>query len=160
MNPFTETLGLGATLSMRLIERQARGGDQLRGRIELSLPEPLQAESLTVTLLAQQRLAGLGVQRGRVTVSTRKPTIFRSSVDLAGPQRFTSGGWDFSLPVPQRLARPEEALSEGLRDLVTVIRAVQSPVQFPLEWFVEARLHRSWKIDLKQQLGVTIELGD
>ena len=71
MNPFTETLGLGATLSMRLIERQARGGDQLRGRIELSLPEPLQAESLTVTLLAQQRLAGLGVQRGRVTVSTR-----------------------------------------------------------------------------------------
>ncbi len=100
------------------------------------------------------------MQRGRVTVSTRTPTIFRSTVDLAGPQLYCSGGWDFVLPVPERLVRPEEALSEGLQDLVTVIRAVQSPVQFPLEWFVEARLHRSWKIDLKQQLGVSVDLTD
>ena len=159
MNPFSETLGLGVgSLSLRLVDRQLKGGETLRGRIELNLPEPLQAEGLTVTLLAQQRRAGVGMRRGQVQLSTQKPTVFRSPIDLQGPGLFRSGGFDFSMPVPERIVRPEEALSEGLRDLVTVIRAVQSPVQFPYEWFVEARLRRSWKVDLKERLGIAIEL--
>lgn len=155
----TFAVGIG-TLKLRLVSRDAAIGETLRGRVELTLPRVVEADRLTVSVFAMQRVVGVDYLRKSATLSTRKLPVVRRDLELSGDAIYSSGGHDFALVVPKVQWGAPVPIPDALAQVVGVVSAITTPVRFPLEWFVEARLHRTWKIDLKERIGIHVEGDD
>jgi len=157
MEALTNTLGIGiGKVKLRLVSQEAAIGEVLRGRVELDLDRVVEADRLTVSVLAWQRMVAVDFLNRSPTISTRKLPVVKKQMELAGEAIYRSGSYDFAIEVPAVNWGPKVPLPEGLAEVVGVISAVTSPVRMPLEWFVEARLHRTWKVDLTERLQITV----
>lgn len=157
MEALTNTLGIGiGSLRLRLVSQQARVGELVRGRLELDLNRVVEADRLTVSVYAWQRVLGVGLGK-QPTISTRKVPVVRSEIELDGDAIYRSGGYDFAIEVPRVQWGKSPPLPEGFAEAIGVLHTITSPVQYPLEWFVEGRLHRTWKVDLKERRSISVD---
>ncbi len=161
MEALRDTFGLGiGKMRLHLVSREAPVGELVRGRIELDLDRVVEADRLTVAVVAMQRVVGVDFVRRGAPLSTRKLPVVKREIELEADAIYRSGGYDFAIEVPVVNWGKPMGLPEGLAEVVGIVSAITTPVRFPLEWFVEGRLHRTWKIDLKERVGITVEGAD
>jgi hypothetical protein len=123
-------------------------GDDIKGTITLTLPEPVEAKSLTVTLRAIQR--SVDVQKSG--------TVYEQKLDVGGPKKYESGEVAFSLPIPKDATSRRAPVPAGpLGDVARVVSAVVAPGSGPLQWRVTVALVIPWGRDIDHDVDIVVD---
>jgi len=150
-NFLSDTLGIGiGTVQIRLFEDRIPWGDVIAGRLELSLPEPVDASGVIVGIRARKR----SVRRtGRAGTAIANTVVYDVHKELSGARHYGSEGFNFVIPLPSQPPSLRD-ISRDLADLVTVARAVQGQFDAEPTWVVYGRLARPWKLDLTHEVTI------
>ena len=132
---------------------RAAPGGELRGKVMLELPEPVEAKRLIVELRATQR----GVElRGGVRTPTAT-TIYRFESELGGARRYQREELAFTLAVPRDVGGGRVAPPAGrIGDVARAVSSVMAPTTGPVEWRVTASLVISFGRDLDHTVDVVV----
>lgn len=128
----SRTLG---TLDLQVRGRTFAPGDAVRGRLTLSLSEPMEARRLTIRLEATRRSVKQAASGGGLAVSYSKETTWMTEALLDGERVYRDG-----LSYPFELVVPDSALDEGAS-----------------EWTVHALLDRAFGLKLRASVRVQLE---
>jgi hypothetical protein len=132
---------------------RAAPGGELRGKVLLELPEPVEAKKLVVELRATQR----GVENRGGVRSPTSTTIYRFEAELAGPRRYQREELPFTLTVPRDVGGGRVAPPPGtLGDVARAVSSLVSPTTGPVEWRVTASLVISFGRDLEHAVDVAV----
>lgn len=152
----TTGIGLG-TLTLRLIDDTFSWGGVLRGRMELKLEEPTEADGLIVGLRARQRQLSVGRSRSGVkTLGTSSPKLFDFHKSLEGPRLYRTEAFDFALPIPEQPRTPQDVLHPDLVDAVRVVQLLSGQATLPPTWEVYAALQVPWRLNVKAAVNVDL----
>ena len=151
----TTGIGLG-TLTLRLVDDTFTWGGAIRGRLDLALSEPTEAEGLVVGLRARQRNVRVGRRRGTNTVHSSNPMLFDFHKTLEGPRIYRNESFDFALPVPESPTPASAALHEDLADAIQVVQLLTGRIAMPPTWQVYAALKVPWRLNVKTDVDVQL----
>ncbi|MCP4805868.1 MAG: hypothetical protein GY913_03505 [Proteobacteria bacterium] len=152
----TTGIGLG-TLTLRLVEPTFSWGSVIRGRLELSLTEPTEADALIVGLRARQRNIRVGRTRSGVQrVGSSNPMLFDFKQVVEGPGTYRTPAYDFALPVPEQPQVGAAGLPEELVDAGRVVQLLTGQVSIPPTWQVYAALKIPWRVNVKTDVDVQL----
>lgn len=154
-----QVTGLGrGGVKVELDQTRVAPGGTLKGRVALSLSEPVAAKRLVVTLRARQRF--VTVQRGNSRgVGTTHAHVYQLDRELAASQAFEGGTFEFELVVPPDALELKPQQSAGANPLADVARTVASaltPTAGPIEWQVLAKLEIAWGRDLTSEVDIVV----
>lgn len=153
-NFFTDALGIGiGSMEIRLFEEQVPWGELVIGRLELSLPEPLEASGLRVGIRARKRSVRHRQRSSGHSLSTANPIVYDVHKDLSGARAYRSEGFNFTIPLPSRPPTLRD-INSDLADIVTVARALQGSFDAEPTWVVYGTLSRPWKRALTQEISL------
>jgi hypothetical protein len=153
-----QVTGLGrGTVRVELDRTKAAPGDTLKGRVVLSLPEPVDAKRLVVSLVATQRMVELRRQgRGTTPMSTRSE-VFRLDAELGTARAYTSDTMTFELLVPfDALDKRADPAAHPIAEAVRNVASVLEPTTGSVEWVVEAALDVPWGRNLAHEVGIVV----
>jgi len=132
-------------------------GETLRGKVVLSLPEPVDAKRLVVTLRAHQRTVEIQHRNGSRTSVSSRSEIFHFDVELGAARSYESATLPFEIVVPpDALDKQAPAGAHPIADAVRSVAAVLSPTVGPVEWSVTVNLEISWGRDLSHDVDIAV----
>ena len=147
-------IGIG-TMSIRLVRTVHEPGDIVRGRLQMTLPEPLEARRLVVGIRARQRYYEIRRDaHGNRRREQRERDVYSFESELDGAHAYSSEGFDFRLGVPGR--RAPTMPSGLLGDVATVLGALKNTRREPLRWSIYGFLDRPWKVNLKCSVALNV----
>ncbi|HEY4003140.1 MAG TPA: hypothetical protein VGO93_30000, partial [Candidatus Xenobia bacterium] len=90
-----------------------------------------------------------------VRTETQNQTIYEFDVNLGGEQEYTSGDEPFEIQLPASPA-PAALPDNLLGDAIRVVSFLASAHTSPVHWKLRARLEIPWKVNLHQELPITV----
>lgn len=150
--------GIGrGTAKLELDQTKASVGGTLRGRVALSLNEPVEAKRLIVTLYARQKVMTVSKTAGGRSVGTSHADVYRFDQELGGAQKYESGTFAFELHVPpDALDLRPAAGANPIADAVRTVASALSPSAGPIEWQVIVTLEIPWGRNLSSEVDVVV----
>ena len=153
-----QVTGVGrGTVRVTLERTRHAPGDDVRGTLELTLPEPVEARRLIVTLRASQRTVDYGRSGGVRTVGTSRATLYEQTQELGGAQRYQAGRHRFTLPIPRDAGERKAPAAGRLGDVARAVSSVVAPATGPIEWRVTATLVVPWGRDLEHTVDLVVD---
>ena len=83
-------VGARGTIAISLERDRFAPGDEIRGKVALDIPEPIEGKKLIVQLRAMQRTVDYHRTGGVRTVGASKVTLYQFEKELGGPRRYGS----------------------------------------------------------------------
>jgi hypothetical protein len=155
-----QVTGLGrGSVKLELDQTKLAPGATLRGRLVLSLSEPVEAKRLVVTLRARQKVMSVRYSSGGRSISTSHAGVYEHDTELAGAQHFESGTHSFELTIPPDALdlRPKESAGGSpIADVVRTVASALSPSTGPIEWQVIGKLVIPWGRDLAHDIDIVV----
>lgn len=153
-----QVVGAGGNLAISLDRDRFAPGDEIRGKVTVSLGEPRDAKKLVVQLRALQRTVDYHRAGGVRTVGSSKVTIYQFEKELAGPRSYGSEELAFTLVVPRdATARQAPAPAGKLGDVARAVSSVVAPTTGPIEWRVTATLVIPFGRDLDHTVDIVVD---
>lgn len=154
-----QVTGVGRGTVQVAVERtRFAPGDDIRGTVTLSLPEPVEGKRLVVTLRATQRTVDYQRVAGVRTVGSSEVTIYEQSQEVGGPRSYTSEALPFTLPLPSDAGDRKPPAPEGkVGDFARAVSSVVAPTTGPIQWRVTATLVVPWGRDLVHAIDVVVD---
>lgn len=155
-----QVTGLGrGSVKLELEQTKAVPGGPLKGKLVLSVTEPVDAKRVLVTLRARQRFIAVKRSDGGGVGSTHAD-VYQFDKELAPSGTFEPNQtFEFELVVPPdalELRPQQSAGSNPLSDVVRTVASAVTPNAGPIEWQVIGRLEISWGRDLSHEVDVVI----
>ncbi len=146
------------TVAISLDRDRFAPGDEIRGKVALTVAEPVDAKKLVVQLRAMQRTVDYHRTGGVRTVGASKVTIYQFEKELGGPRRYGSEDLPFTLVVPRDAnARQAPAPAGKLGDVARAVSSVVAPTTGPLEWRITATLIIPFGRDLDHGVDIVVD---
>ena len=153
-----QVVGGRGTIALHLDRERFAAGDEIRGKIALTIGEPFDAKKLVVQLRAMQRTVDYQRTGGVRTVGASQVTIYQFEKELSGPRRFGSEELPFTLIVPRdATARQAPAPAGKLGDVARAVSSVVAPTTGPIEWRVLATLIVPFGRDLDHSVDIIVD---
>lgn len=155
-----QVTGLGrGGVKLELVETKAAPGGTLKGKLVLSITEPVEAKRVLVSLRARQRY--IAVKRGDGGgVGSTHADVYQFDKELSPSGKFEpEQAFEFELVVPPdalELRPQQSAGGNPLSDVARTIASAVTPNAGPIEWQVIGRLEISWGRDLADDVDVVI----
>jgi hypothetical protein len=153
-----QVTGLGrGSVKLELDQTKVAPGGTLRGRLVLSLAEPVQAKRLIVTLRARQKVMNIRRSEGGRSISTSHADVYEHDTELGGVASYETGTHAFELTIPpDALDLRPSAGKNPIADVVREVASALSPSAGPIQWEVIARLVIPWGRDLAHDVDIVV----
>ena len=146
------------TVALSLDRERFAPGDEIRGKVALTIADPVEAKKLVVQLRAMQRTVDYHRAGGVRTVGSSKATIYQFEKELGGPRRYGSEELPFTLIVPRdATARQAPAPAGKLGDVARAVSSVVAPTTGPIEWRITATLVIQFGRDLEHGVDIIVD---
>lgn len=151
-------VGSRGTIAISLERDRFAPGDEIRGKVALDIPEPIEGKKLVVQLRAMQRTVDYHRTGGVRTVGASKVTLYQFEKELGGPRRYGSEELPFTLIVPRdATARQAPAPAGKLGDVARAVSSVVAPTTGPVEWRIDASLVITFGRDLDHGVDIVVD---
>ncbi len=151
-------VGARGTIAVSLERDRFAPGDEIRGKVALAIPEPIEGKKLIVQLRAMQRTVDYHRTGGVRTVGASKVTLYQFEKELGGPRRYGSEELPFTLIVPRdATARQAPAPAGKLGDVARAVSSVVAPTTGPIEWRIDASLVITFGRDLDHGVDIVVD---
>lgn len=149
-------IGLGE-LRIAIERTRVSPGENVTGKLQLTLPQGIDAKRLIVGLRASQRTVDYSRVGGVRTVTSGTAMLYRFEQELGGHQRYETGEHTFELMVPpDALELRTKAGTGTIGDVARAVSSVVAPTSGPIEWQVWATLEIPWSRNLDHAVDVMV----
>lgn len=152
-----QVVGGRGTVTVALERERFTPGDEIHGKVNLAIAEPLEGKKLLVQLRAMQRTVDYHRAGGVRTVGASKAIIYQFEKELGGARRYGSEELPFTLVVPRDAVRQAQAPGGKIGDVARAVSSVVAPTTGPVEWRVQATLVISFGRDLDHGVDIVVD---
>jgi hypothetical protein len=141
-------------------------GDIISGSITLTLKKPVEARSISVSMIGEYRSRHSSIGMGGKGMSTTRERyrIYDFKQELDGEREYTSGQeYNFEIKVPAdilsmspRLPELDGAVGQGLKIVQTAAILTGAMRRIQTKWYLLAKLDISGGMDIRKKADITI----
>jgi hypothetical protein len=155
-----QVTGLGrGSVKLELDQTKVAPGQTLRGRLVMTLAEPVPAKRLVVTLRARQKVMNVERSTEGRSVSTSHAGVYEHDTELGGAASYETSTHSFELTIPPDALDRRPSASAGhnpIKDVVRELASALSPSAGPVQWQVIGRLVIPWGRDLSHDVDIVV----